>query len=89
MKIKKNLSDEEMLKGFAEKETFEIKASVTKPPKGEKAQLVSLPDDVTAKLNKEIMNIRLTLKNKGITEIKWQITVSGSEITIKPSKKGK
>ncbi len=87
MKIKKNLSDADMLKGFAEKESFEtaVLPEEKRPtPKTEEAGvLVSLPEEVLTKLDKAVLQLRFKLKQQGAGEVKWQVQENGSEIIIK------
>ena len=93
MKIKKNLSDAEMLKGFAEKDSFETAVlqdePVKKPVKQEKVPMISLPAEIIEKLDKEILRTRIEFKNRGINDIKWQLVTKDGEIILKalPAKK--
>ena len=90
MKIKKNLSDAEMLKNFKEKESFETAilkdSSVEKkvPVKKESVPIISLPEDVVVKLDKAVLHLLFSLKQKGHTQIKWQLTAKNDEIILKP-----
>jgi len=90
MKIKKNLSDAEMLKGFAEKESFEtavLKDSPVKKIKGnvkeEKLPLLSLPAETIEKLDKAVLQMRIDCKKRGISEVKWQVSSKNEEIILK------
>ena len=90
MKIKKNLSDEEMFKGFVEKETFETIVLVKQEDKKnkntdnkQKQSMLSLPAATIEKLDKEILQLRIDCKKRDISEIKWQVSTKGDEIILK------
>lgn len=90
MKIRKNLSDSEMLKGFVEKETFETAVhkdnntvSAKPKPKEEQTPMLSLPVQTIEKLDKEILQMRIKYKSQGVNELKWQLTVKNDEIILK------
>ncbi len=92
MKIKKNLSDAEMLKNFNGQETFETvvlpeeKAPLkTQPPKT--VPLVSLPEDTLGKLDKAVLQLRVKMKQQGVSEVKWQVLEGNGEIILKATAK--
>lgn len=97
MKIKKNLTDQDMLKGFNEKESFETtawqekKATVQKTTKQQEQQLLlSLPKETIEKLDKALLQLRINLKQQGLNDINWQIITESNQIIVKAiMKKGK
>lgn len=87
MKIKKNLSDAEMFKGYVEQDSFETAVLQEKPVKQtvkqEKTPMISLPMEIIEKLDKEILRMRIEFKNRGINDIKWQLSTKNDEIILK------
>ena len=98
-KIRKNLSDEDMLKGFSEELSFEngiyseekttarmkLKA---KAPAPEKKELL-LPQDAQERLNRFLLEISMEwLKNKN-GDCTWKVLKEGGQIVIKPVAKSK
>lgn len=96
MKIKKNLTDEDMLKGFTEELTFENdiyhdgssapKAKAAK--KGSKKELL-LPDEAVERLNRFLLEISMEwLKNKN-GDCSWKVLKENGQIVIKPAARKK
>ena len=98
-KIKKNLSDEDMLKGFSEELSFEngiyseektsarmkLKAKAPAPAKKE----LLLPQDAQERLNRFLLEISMEwLKNKN-GDCTWKVLKEGGQIVIKPVAKNK
>ena len=98
-KIRKNLSDEDMLKGFSEELSFEngiyseekttarmkLKAKAPAPAKKE----LLLPQDAQERLNRFLLEISMEwLKNKN-GDCTWQVLKEGGHIVIKPVAKSK
>ena len=67
MKIRKNLSDEDMLKGYEEEVSFEnaiygdepVKNKKLKTAKKEDSKEILLPDEALAKLNRYLLEISM------------------------------
>lgn len=98
-KIRKNLSDEDMLKGFSEELSFEngiyseektsarikLKAKAPAPAKKE----LLLPEDAQERLNRFLLEISMEwLKNKN-GDCTWKVLKEGGQIVIKPVAKSK
>ena len=98
-KIRKNLSDEDMLKGFSEELSFEngiyseekttarmkLKAKAPAPAKKE----LLLPQDAQERLNSFLLEISMEwLKNKN-GDCTWKVLKEGGQIVIKPVAKSK
>ena len=98
-KIRKNLSDEDMLKGFSEELSFEngiyseekttarmkLKAKAPAPAKKE----LLLPQDAQERLNRFLLEISMEwLKNKN-GDCTWKVLKEGGQIVIKPVDKSK
>ena len=98
-KIRKNLSDEDMLKGFSEELSFEngiyseekttarmkLKAKAPAPAKKE----LLLPQDAQERLNRFLLEISMDcLKNKN-GDCTWKVLKVGGQIVIKPVAKSK
>ena len=98
-KIRKNLSDEDMLKGFSEELSFEngiyseekttvrmkLKAKAPAPAKKE----LLLPQDAQERLNRFLLEISMEwLKNKN-GDCTWKVLKEGGQIVIKPVAKSK
>ena len=98
-KIRKNLSDEDMLKGFSEELSFEngiyseekttarmkLKAKAPAPAKKE----LLLPKDAQERLNRFLLEISMEwLKNKN-GDCTWKVLKEGGQIVIKPVAKSK
>ena len=98
-KIRKNLSDEDMLKGFSEELSFEngiyseekttarMKLKVKAPAPAKKELL--LPQDAQERLNRFLLEISMEwLKNKN-GDCTWKVLKEGGQIVIKPVAKSK
>ena len=98
-KIRKNLSDEDMLKGFSDELSFEngiyseektsarmkLKAKAPAPAKKE----LLLPQDAQERLNRFLLEISMEwLKNKN-GDCTWKVLKEGGQIVIKPVAKNK
>ena len=98
-KIRKNLSDEDMMKGFSEELSFEngiyseekttarmkLKAKAPAPAKKE----LLLPQDAQERLNRFLLEISMEwLKNKN-GDCTWKVLKEGGQIVIKPVAKSK
>ena len=98
-KIRKNLSDEDMLKGFSEELSFEngiyseekttarmkLKAKAPAPAKKE----LLLPQDAQERLNRFLLEISMEwLKNKN-GDCTWKVLKEGGQLVIKPGAKSK
>lgn len=98
-KIRKNLSDEDMLKGFSEELSFEngiyseektsarmkLRAKAPAPAKKE----LLLPQDAQERLNRFLLEISMEwLKNKN-GDCTWKVLKEGGQIVIKPVAKNK
>ena len=98
-KIRKNLSDEDMLKGFSEELSFEngiyseekttarmkLKAKAPAPAKKE----LLLPQGAQERLNRFLLEISMEwLKNKN-GDCTWKVLKEGGQIVIKPVAKSK
>ena len=102
-KIRKNLSDEDMLKGFSEELSFEngiYAEEVKEEPVEEKQEEVKeepapakkellLPQDAQERLNRFLLEISMEwLKNKN-GDCTWKVLKEGGQIVIKPVAKNK
>lgn len=91
-KIRKNLSDADMLRGFAEELTFEngmyaeekTQASKIKAKAPAKKELL-LPEEAQERLNRFLLEISMEwLKNKN-GNCTWKVLKEDGQIVIKPS----
>lgn len=97
MKIRKNLSDEEMMRGFSEELTFENgiyaeeKVRQHKPAntrKSDKKELL-LPEEAVERLNRFLLEISMEwLKNKN-GDCTWKVLKENDQIVIKPAARKK
>lgn len=92
MKIRKNLSDEEMLKGFSEELTFEngmyseekVRESKIKNTKKNNTKELLLPEEAQERLNRFLLEISMEwLKNKN-GDCSWKVLKENGQIVIKP-----
>lgn len=97
VKIRKNLSDAEMLKGFSEELTFEngmyaeekLKQNKFKGAKAAVKKELLLPEDAQERLNRFLLEISMEwLKNKN-GDCTWKVLKENGEIVIKPVAKAK
>jgi len=95
VKIQKNLTDQDMLKNFTEKESFETTAwqeknkPAPKAVKQEQQTLMSLPSETIEKLDKALLQLRINLKQQGINDVNWQIVTENNQIILKAVTKKK
>lgn len=91
-KIRKNLSDEDMLRGFSEEQTFEngsyvdekTKQSRIKSTKTPAKKELLLPEDAQERLNRFLLEISMDwLKNKRGNCV-WKVLKENDQIVIKP-----
>ena len=92
MKIKKNLSDEEMFKGYVEKESFEnsfeVDEKVTSLKLKNKASATKellLPADAQEKLNQYLLEISMDWFKNGKGDVVWKVQKEQGQIIIKPA----
>lgn len=97
MKIRKNLSDEEMLKGFSEELTFEngmyaeekVQQSKVKNVKAVNKKELLLPEEAVERLNRFLLEISMEwLKNKN-GDCSWKVLKENDQIVIKPAARKK
>lgn len=97
VKIRKNLSDAEMLKGFSEELTFEngmyadekVRQSKLKGAKAPSKKELLLPEEAQERLNRFLLEISMEwLKNKN-GDCSWKVLKENGEIVIKPVAKAK
>lgn len=93
VKIKKGLSDADMLKGFSENLTFEngmyaeekVTASKIKNSKAAAKKELLLPEDAQERLNRFLLEISMEwLKNKN-GNCTWKVLKEDGQIVIKPA----
>ena len=96
MKIKKNLSDADMLRGFAEEESFEtaLLRDDSEPRrvrrssgalKKEAEAAMTLPPEAQEKLNRCLLEVSMEwLRDKG-GDVDWKIVRNGLSITLTPA----
>ena len=91
-KIRKNLTDADMLKGFSEELTFEngmyaevkVQQSKLKGAKAPAKKELLLPEDAQERLNRFLLEISMEwLKNKN-GNCTWKVLKENGEIVIKP-----
>lgn len=91
-KIRKNLTDADMLKGFSEELTFEngmyadekVKQSKLKGAKVPAKKELLLPEDAQERLNRFLLEISMEwLKNKN-GDCTWKVLKENGQIVIKP-----
>lgn len=96
-KIRKNLSDADMLKGFNEELTFEngmyadekVRQSKIKVAKAPAKKELLLPEEAQERLNRFLLEISMEwLKNKN-GDCTWKVLKENGEIIIKPVAKAK
>ena len=93
-KIKKNLSDHDMLKNWHEQDSFETNFDqsdepVTRVGGAKKAAKEEsfLPDDVHKKLEQFVLDVRLEYFRRGVKEVKWKISRTPDGILLVPNSK--
>lgn len=95
MKIKKNLSDADMLRSFSEKLTFENEVFTeqtedNKQNKNKEKQAVNtfLPAEIEEKFAQLMLQLRTQLLKENRTNIKWRVKLEDRQIIIYPKDKG-
>lgn len=93
VKIKKNLSDADMLKGFSEELTFEngmyadekVRQAKLKNTKPAAKKELLLPEEAQERLNRFLLEISMEwLKNKN-GNCSWKVLKENGQIVIKPA----
>lgn len=90
MKIKKNLSDEDMLRGFAETLSFE---NSLQPQEGQVSQKkqkkqaaeannIFLPAEIEEKFSKLMLEMRTQLLKDKKTNVEWKVKKENNQIII-------
>ena len=93
MKIRKNLSDEDMLKGYEEEVSFENAVYGDEPVKNKKLKTakkadnkeILLPDEALAKLNRYLLEISMDWFKNTKGEADWKVYKEEGQIIIKPA----
>lgn len=93
MKIRKNLSDEDMLKGYEEEVSFEnaiygdepVKNKKLKAAKKNDAKEILLPDEALEKLNRYLLEISMEWLKNTRGEADWKVYKENGQIIIKPA----
>ena len=93
MKIRKNLSDEDMLKGYEEEVSFENEIYGDEPVKNKKlkaakkndAKEILLPDEALEKLNRYLLEISMEWLKNNRGEADWKVYKENGQIIIKPA----
>ena len=93
MKIRKNLSDEDMLKGYEEEVSFEnaiygdepIKNKKLKTAKKADSKEILLPDEALVKLNRYLLEISMDWFKNTKGEADWKVYKEDGQIVIKPA----
>ncbi len=93
MKIRKNLSDEEMFQGFIEKESFEntfdkdekTKVFKTKNKQNPATKELLLPSEDQEKLNQYLLEISMDWFKNGNGDVVWKVQKEQGQIIIKPA----
>ena len=91
VKIRKGLSDADMLKGFNENLTFEngmyAEEKVTKSKVKTKAPVkkeLLLPEEAQERLNRFLLEISMECLQKNQGSCTWKVAREGDQIVIKP-----
>lgn len=93
MKIRKNLSDEDMLKGYEAEVSFEnaiygdepVKNKKLKTAKKADSKEILLPDEALAKLNRYLLEISMDWFKNTKGEADWKVYKEDGQIIIKPA----
>ncbi|PWM79834.1 MAG: hypothetical protein DBY32_02970 [Phascolarctobacterium sp.] len=93
MKIRKNLSDEEMLKGYEEEVNFENAIYGDEPVKNKKLKTakkagskeILLPEEALEKLNRYLLEISMDWFKNTKGEADWKVYKEDGQIIIKPA----
>ena len=92
VKIRKGLSDADMLKGFNENLTFEngmyadekVQASKIKTAKAPAKKELLLPEDAQERLNRFLLEISMECLQKNQGGCSWKVAREKDQIIIKP-----
>ncbi len=92
MKIKKGLSDEDMLKGFSESLTFEngmyadekVTKSKIKGGKPAASKELLLPEEAQERLNRFLLEISMEWLQSKKGSCTWKVSRENDQIVIKP-----
>jgi hypothetical protein len=92
MKIKKNLSDQDMFKGCKEELTFEtaIQEEETARPKttGKKSPTTAnsefLTPELQEKIGKALLELKVKLFNAGVVDYELKVTIEDNKIILTP-----
>lgn len=88
MKIKKNLSDSDMLRAFSETLSFENEYSAeesnkTKKPKQEtKKTNAFLPEEIEEKFSQLMLELRAEMLKSNKTNIQWKVKKENGQVII-------
>lgn len=93
MKIKRNLSDAEMLKGYVEKTSFEndfdinekVVSTQSKNNNKNSAKELLLPLEAQEKLNKCLLELSMEWFKNGNGDVVWKVQKEQGQIIIKPT----
>lgn len=96
-KIRKGLSDADMLKGFNEELTFEngmyadekVKQNKLKASKAPAKKELLLPEEAQERLNRFLLEISMECLQKNQGSCTWKVSREGDQIIIKPVALGK
>ena len=86
VKIKKGLSDSEMLKGYVEEDTsclYDGNATLNKRKTVSKKAEVQLPEDQIERLNRFLTEIGMERMMKKLPAAGWQVSREGDSIIIR------
>ncbi len=99
-KIQKNLSDQDMFKGFSEEETFEtamLKDEVTSGPKGIKKKVQGtskdefyrefLTETIETEIGKALLDIKMEYFKDGVGDFFVQVKKEGKRIILETGPK--
>lgn len=93
MKIIKNLSDEDMLKGYKEEVSFENAVYGDEPVKNKKIKTaksaggkeILLPEEALEKLNRYLLELSMDWFKNTKGEADWKVYKENGQIIIKPA----
>ena len=93
MKIRKNLSDEDMLKGYEEEVSFENAVYGDEPVNNEKIKTaknaggkeIRLPEEALEKLNRYLLELSMDWFKNTTGEADWKVYKENGQIIIKPA----
>ncbi len=93
MKIRKNLSDDDMLKGYEEEVSFENAVYGDEPVKNKKIKTaknaggkeILLPEEALEKLNRYLLELSMDWFKNTKGEADWKVYKENGQIIIKPA----